>query len=176
MIIDDMLKRCLFFVIIGFACSANVQAQNSVEESNLKAVFIYNFTKYIDWDISASDDFVIGVIGSSPVYTYLKDIARTKTVNDKRIVLKHFTNPDDITFCNILFISGNSTFSLSSVLSRTNTGTLTIGEEPGFAEMGAALNFFVDKDKIKFEANVRSLKAAGLKASSQLLKLARIVN
>ncbi len=151
-------------------------AQASEKESDLKAAFIYNFTKYIDWGVPVSDPFIIGVVGQSPVYNSLQQIAETKTVNEKKIVIMYFNNPDEITSCNILFIASNAPFSLSSVLIRTGRGMLTISEEPGFAELGTAFNFVVDHDKLKFEANVNSINEAGLKASSKLLKLATIVN
>ena len=154
-----------------------VVAQTQEQEANLKAVFIYNFTRYIDWDTSgAENDFVIGVIGSSAVTGPLTEIAKTNTVKNKKIIIRHFSNPDEITPCNILFISANSSFPLSSILAKINKGTLTISEEAGYAEQGTAFNFVVVNDKLKFEANVKSINAAGLKASSQLLKLAIIVD
>lgn len=153
----------------------NTMAQQREAEANLKAAFIYNFIKYIDWNAPVNDPFIIAVIGSSPVYNSLQEIANVETVNGKKIIVLHFNNPDDITPCNILFISANSPFSLSSILVRAAKSTLTIGEEPGYAEMGTAFNFVLVKGKLKFEANLDAIAAAGLKASSQLLKLALIV-
>lgn len=169
-----MLKRFLWLMLLC-APVGDAISQASEKESDLKAAFIYNFTKYIDWG-SVSDPFIIGVVGSSPVFNSLQEIAATKTVNDKKIVIRHFNDPDEITSCNILFISANSYFSLASVLARIDKGTLTISEQPGFAELGTAFNFVVDHDKLKFEANIKSIDEAGLKASSQLLKLAIIIN
>jgi YfiR/HmsC-like len=159
-------------------CSSWTPALAQTErEANLKAVFIYNFTRYIDWDTSnVENDFVIGIIGSTAVTGPLNEIAKTSTVRNKKIIIRRFSNPDEITPCNILFISANSTFPLSSVLAKLNRGTLSVTEEAGFAEQGAAFNFVVVNDKLKFEANVKSINAAGLKASSQLLKLAIIVD
>lgn len=152
------------------------RSQSIGEASSLKAAFIYNFTKYIDWDLSNTNEFTIGVLGSSSIYNSLLEISKTKTVNDKRIVILHFNKPEEITNCNILFISANSSHSLSPILAKVNKGTLTISEEAGLAEEGTAFNFVVRNDKLKFEANVKSINAAGLKASSQLLKLAIIVD
>lgn len=152
-------------------------AQTREQVANLKAAFIYNFTRYIDWDTSGMEsDFVIGVIDSSAIIEPLTEIARTSTVKNKKIVIRYFSNPDEITPCNILFISANSSFPLSFILSKVNKGTLTISEEAGFAELGTAFNFIVVNDKLKFEANIKSINAAGLKVSAQLLKLAKIVD
>ena len=170
-----MFKRLLFIVTMCYGF-ANAMAQEREVEANLKAAFIYNFIKYIDWNAPVDDSFIIAVIGSSPVYSSLQEIAKDETVNGKKIIVLHFNSPDDITHCNILFIPASTQYSLSSILVRVGKGTLTISEEPGYAEMGTAFNFVLVRDKLKFEANLNAIDAAGLKASSQLLKLAIIVN
>ena len=170
-----MLKKILLFIFIYLFTGVPVKAQVVDNSADLKAAFIYNFTKYIDWDL-ANPDFTIGVIGSSSIYQSLVEIAKTRTVNDKKIVVRHFNKPEDITNCNILFISSNTDASLSSINAKINKGTLTISEENGFAELGTCFNFVVRNDKLRFEANIKSLNAAGLKASSQLLKLAILVD
>jgi len=150
-------------------------AQTEQAESALKAVFIYNFTKYIDWN-NVGNDFIIGVVGSSPIEGALNEIARTNSIKNKRIVIRRFAKPEDIRFCQILFIPQKCSYSLSSILNHIDRGVLTISEEEGYGRQGTALNFVIINDKLKFEANLKAIDEAGLKASSQLLKLAIIVN
>jgi len=171
-----MLKRLLFFLLIcSFA--KTVLAQESVDEARLKAAFIYNFTKYIDWGTASDENnFVIGVLGSSLVTQSLQEIASTNTVANKKIVIKIFSKPSEIDNCDILFIPQKNSFSLQSVLDHVGKGVLTISEEEGFARQGTAFNFVIKNDKLKFEANLKAINSAGLKAGSQLLKLATIVN
>ncbi|HUR65623.1 MAG TPA: YfiR family protein [Chitinophagaceae bacterium] len=171
-----MLKRSLSLLLVCFI-AATAMAQ-SRKEANLKAVFIYNFTRYIEWDSTSPgvNDFLIGIIGPSSVTTALMEIARTNRVGHKRIVIRRFDKPEDISTCHILFIPQNMPFSLASVLERTPKGVLTVGEANGFAKQGTAFNFIISRDKLKFEANLKSLFVAGLKVSSQLLKLAVIVD
>jgi len=152
-------------------------AQGSVREANLKAAFIYNFTKYIEWDSSAvQKDFVIGILGPSPVSGYLLEIAKTKSAKNKRILIYHYNKPEEIGSCNILFIPEKTVFPLSTILEHVGKGVLTISEQPGYANQGTALNFVIINDKLKFEANLKAMYTAGLNASSQLLKLAIIIN
>lgn len=88
-----------------------VQSDN--KEYNLKAAFIYNFTRFIEWDtLNTGSEFIIGVVNSSPITVAFEDIARTKTVNKKKIIIRHFYTAEEISDCNILFISGNSKISL----------------------------------------------------------------
>src|ERR1700685_3288967 len=99
------MKR-LFCLLLLFSFSAFTFVQTEVEEYNLKAAFIYNFSKYIDWgSYQKGNQFIIGILGKSPIAKPLDEIAGAKMVNNKKIVLKVFSKPQDITFCNILFIS-----------------------------------------------------------------------
>ena len=172
-----MLKRFLIIVFLLVLGQSYAWCQSQVEEYNLKAAFVYNFTRYISWGPFASnEDFVIGIVGQSPIYEPLLEISRTKTVNDKKIVIKLFNTAEDITTCNILYIPKNNSIPLDSILGKVNLGTLTISEEEGAAHQGTAFNFVLVKDKLRFESNLKALNSTGLKASSQLLKLAIIVN
>lgn len=173
--LNNLLKRGILFPALCFF-AATVFAQEKEGEADLKAAFIYNFTKYVDWDsTNAEDNFTIGVIGSTPVTKSLNEIASTRMVNNKRIQIRNFSKPEDISYCNILFIPQNTPYSLESILNKVGKGVLTIGEETGFAKMGTAFNFVIKDDKLKFEANLKTINSQGLRASSQLLKLAKIV-
>jgi hypothetical protein len=153
-------------------------AQNGEQEANLKAAFIYNFTKYIDWG-SYNDNyvFVIGVVGEdSPVIPALQEIAKTRTINNKRIEIRIIDDLSQIKDCDILFITKNCRFSLSSILKRLGKGVLTISESKGYASLGTDFNFVVVNQHLKFEANLKAIASSGLRAGSQLLKLAIIVD
>lgn len=171
-----ILKRVLLLLLIIVSRALHVTAQDQKPEADLKAAFIYNFTKYIEWTNPPPENFVIGVIGASPIYQSLMEIALLKKVNEKFIVIKRFENPDDISYCNILFVAKNSGYSPAAILDRVQRGTLTISEETGFAAQGMAFNFIISNQKLKFEVNPKAINSAGLKASSQLLKLATIIN
>lgn len=164
--------------MVVFCCAASfAEAQSQDQEANLKAVFIYNFTKYIDWDNGdAENKFIIGILGPSPLDRPINEIARTNSIKNKRIILKHFSKAEDISYCHILFIPRNNRIPLQSVLDKIDKGVLTISEEAGFARQGSAINFVVNNDKLKFEVNLKAISSAGLKAGSQLLKLAIIVD
>jgi len=153
------------------------QQKDKASEYNMKAAFIYNFTKYIEWKPSLDEnEFTIGVIGPSPINDPLGEIVKTATVDSKKITIKRFSKPADISFCHILFISRNSGFPLEDILAKTNgKGMLIISEQDGYAGLGTAINFVIVNSKLKFEANTKAINAAGLTASSQLLKLAIIV-
>jgi hypothetical protein len=169
------LVACTLLLSLFF--SSFRHPDNEVTEYKLKAAFIYNFIQYIDWGSAApagSGEFVIGILGPSPIEQPLREIALTRTEHDKRIAIRHFNSPEEITGCHILFIAKDAGYPLETILAKTAKGTLTVSERQGYCRKGTAINFVVVDNKIKFESNLKALSAAGLKASSQLLKLAII--
>ena len=172
-------KFCLQLFFISFlVCSFTMPIQEEDEEYNIKAAFIYKFTNYIEWDsLIPGNEFVIGVVGSSPIKNQLNEIARTKTVNDKKIIIRQFNKSEEIVPCHILFIPQKTTLHLDDILAKAGAkGMLTISEKAGYAAKGTDINFIEVDNKLRFEANPKAINAAGLKASSQLLKLAIIVD
>ena len=147
------------------------------ESDNLKAVFIYNFTRYITWPAETQNtDFTIGVLGDSKIIFPLQQLAAKKRVGDQPIAIHLFKRPQELIPCHILFISASEQHRITDIINLLAKKTvLTIGDTPGYGEHGVMINFFLQSDQIKFELNPASLERSGLKASSQLQKLARII-
>ena len=144
----------------------------------VKSVFIYNFTKYIQWPSDDSSGvFIIGVYGESNIVIALKEIARKKTVSGRKIQIKQYQHTNNIDKCHILFITQNEEKAIPDILDRIkNKNILSVSEVDNFSEHGGMINLIPIEGKIKFEINLASLKRAGLTAGSQLLKLAILVD
>src|ERR1043166_9305894 len=99
-----------------FLCGKSVTAQNETGRGyNLKAAFLYNFIQYIDWGSSGnSNEFIIGIVGASPIKEQIEELFETKTIGSKKIIIRQFNSPNEIIFCHILFIPENTMFPLSS--------------------------------------------------------------
>ncbi|HDP67018.1 MAG TPA: YfiR family protein, partial [Candidatus Marinimicrobia bacterium] len=162
-----------------FLLSVNARSlpPSATDIDQLKAAFIYNFTKYISWpDASRLTSYKIGVLGDSEIFTPLRQIAEKKMINDKPIEVYHFRSLSDLRACQILFISPTVKEPIPDILGGlVNRTTLTIGDAPDLCRQGVMINFFLQSDMVKFELNPQRLEAAGFKISSQLLKLARLV-
>ncbi len=172
-----MLKKSFILSFLIFLTGFSQGFQSTADEYNLKAAFIYNFTRFIEWPVSGvGNNFIIGIVGDSPIDDPLAEIVATSTVNDKKIIITHFKKAEEISFCNILFIPKNSSIPLETVLEKAaSKGTLIVSEKEGCGKKGTAINFLIINSKLKFEANMKALNDAGLKVSSQLLKLAIII-
>jgi hypothetical protein len=150
-------------------------------EYPLKALFLYNFGGYIEWpaDTFSSDQapFVIGVLGSAPLESTLRELAATKTIAGRKIVVEQFLSAERIKPCQILFVTRNvSQPQQRMALEKLkNQHVLIVGESKGFAGQGGGVNFFIESNKVRFEINLESAKQHQLKISSKLLALAKIV-
>lgn len=171
------MRKCLqYIVLVGalFFCTAS--GNNSVDEYTLKAAYIYNFTKFIEWPskVMNAEDFVIAVDGSKEMITALKSIAETKKVKNKKVVIKDVGSlgSDE---CHIVFASRNTSKTDFKDITRSNrfAQSLIISEHVGYCEIGAVINFINKNNKIRFEINMTEANARELKTSSQLIKVAQ---
>ncbi len=154
----------------------NNNNENNIEYK-MKAVFVFNFTKYIQWpDNDTSETFEIAIIGNSNIINPLKEIAKNKLINKKKIKIISCKDIQDINIPHILFISTSEKKNLDKILQKVkNKNILTISDSKEFANKGVTINFVIVKGKIKFEINTHAIESTGLQISSQLLKLAILV-
>lgn len=174
--------KILLFIFLSccpvFHLAAGPALAQAVQEYEIKAAFIYNFAKFVEWpreDAGNTGPITIAVVGKDPFGEAL-DLLKEKTIGTRKIEVKRFTRVDDIAKCHILFVSASENHRLSHILKITEKWhALTVGDVTGFARSGGIINFTVIGDKVRFEINVDAAHRAGLKISSQLLKLATIV-
>ncbi|MEN8154436.1 MAG: YfiR family protein [Acidobacteriota bacterium] len=169
-------KRTAFFIFLSLAFVFAVSGEAN-RESKIKAVFIYNFTKYIYWsNVNISESFKIGVYGAEDIIKPLRSIAKKRSVSGKKIEVKHFKKLEDIDYCHIMFITDSkSSYSGEIIKKFRDKMVLFIGENDNFAENGGSIGLLRDKEKLKIEINKNAINRSGLKISSQLLDLAILV-
>ena len=139
-------------------------------EYQVKAMFVFNFTKYVEWPESKSGDvFTIGIIGESEIIEPLEHIATQKKVGDKKIAVK-LLSPESEEYCNIIIVSKSRLNKQEQVEKKySGKGVLIISDE---SQRSAAINLVTRDNKIRFEINQSLARSGGIKISSQLLSLA----
>jgi len=175
--------RLIFIIAICLTVSSwtSVQAEPTTpREYMIKAGFLYNFAKFVDWPEevfeNSSTPLIIGILGEDPFGNDLDQIIKKKTVKERSILIKRLKTLDELKVCHILFISASEKSHLSKVISKTKDWhVLTVSEMEGFAELGGIINFTKEGNKIRFEINLDAAEQSGLKISSRLLKLAKII-
>jgi hypothetical protein len=163
-------KIILLLTAIVFGSFSHGISGMEGNEYQIKAMFVLNFTKYVEWpDLKSSDIFIIGVVGESDIIEPLERIATQKKVGDKKIIIKTLTL-DDEDYCNIIIVSKSKLNKLEQIEKKySGKGVLVISDE---AQRSAAINLVTRDNKIRFEVNQSLARSGGVKISSQLLSLA----
>lgn len=162
----------LFILILGVTFGATAQSTTKYQ-----ALFVYNFTRFIEWPSNGSTDFVIGVLGKSSIFSELQNIASAKKVGNQTIVIKQFSSSSDVVPCQILFVSSEVTSQISQIAaSLQSKNTLIITDRPGLTGKGAGINFVIDDGKQKFEISKSNVAKTGLKMNKQLLDMAMLTD
>jgi hypothetical protein len=180
----DPKKRVFTLVLVILALIAGPfingsYGEEDAAESEVKAAFVYNFIKFVDWPAKAFDGpgspIVLGILGKDDLLEELETI-KDRTAQGRKLTIKRSNNASELERCHIIYVSKSERDRVAGVLkSASNWSTLTIADIRGFAQAGGMINFTTQGNKISFEINPEVAERAGLKVSSKLLKLAKIV-
>lgn len=156
--------------------SLSFQQQQSFDpNAKVKAVFLYNFTKYFEWpEKMKSGNFIIEIIGTNAsISQELHKMASSKQIGNQKLEIKNSTIMDASLKPHIIFILSESSDMLKEVSAKSKgKGSLIVTEKNGLAKSGSAINFVVIDNKQKFEYNKNNAIKAGLKTGDGLNSLA----
>jgi hypothetical protein len=171
-------KRSLLGVLLCLLAAA-AQAQ-SATEYQVKAAFLFNFARFVEWPAdafpSADSALQICVLGQDPFGRDFEQVIVDKTVNGHRIEIAHPDGVPQARACQILFIAASEKARVPSILQGLKgASVLVVGDTPGFAGLGGAINFVIDDGRVRFEINLKAAELAHLKISARLLTVAKVV-
>ncbi len=150
-------------------------AVSAVSEYQVKAAFLLNFGKFVEWP-DAKGDLEICVLGDDPFGSTLDETVAGRSVGKRAVKTRRIGSVSAAGGCSILFVSRSESGSVDTILSSlSGSPVLLVADLERFAKRGGMINFVESDKKIRFEINERAAKKAGLKISSQLLRLATIV-
>ena len=160
--------------------SCTVSAGQSHSEYQVKAAYLFNFLKFVDWPGTAPADprgkWVIGFVGDSPVGVELALLAEGKSVGGHELLVKKFRPTDNLRECNILFISASEEKHLPSILDiLQGSNVLTVADFEKFIGRGGMIQFVAEGDRVRVNIDLGATGRARLKISSKLLALAQAV-
>ncbi|HEY4740317.1 MAG TPA: YfiR family protein [Candidatus Acidoferrales bacterium] len=173
-------RRILFVALFlgSFAFPLLGNAQQPKLEYQVKAVYLYNFGKFVDWPTanptaSKDDLFQICVLGRDPFGPYLDSILAGETIQNRKLAARRIANSREAANCRILFISNSEAPRIKEILNSVEkSGVLTVSDTPGFTADGGMIQFVLTDNKVRFEVNLAAAERSGLTLSSQLLKVA----
>jgi len=190
----------LILLAVLFATPAMAAGSEQNRKQQIKAAFLYNFIKFIDWPeekmADSNEPITIGIIGSEDFINAFEPV-KHKKIKDRNISVKYFAGFEKLgksekandpqwnqkiktlKTCHVLFICtcdsvriDNSTKIIKAL---KDSPVLTVGETDDFLESGGIINFLMEDKKVRFEINNTAAKQAKLKISSKLLRLAKRV-
>lgn len=148
------------------------------QETKFIALYLYNFTKYIDWpEEQKKGEFIIGVVGSNQVFNELLQLAQGKPVGTQTITVKNFRNLEEISNCHIMFLSENQSRRVDQVVAKFGKSSpLLVTQLEGATLYGAAINFVIRDETMKFELKKSNATKYGLRVHSRLDNLAIVID
>jgi YfiR/HmsC-like len=173
---------CLFVFALGaFLCVLAAAQSGQPSEYEVKAAFLFNFTKFVEWPDSSFNSpqvpIVIGIIGEDPFGDSLTRIVAGQKVQGRAIVITKYRRGDDLRRCHILFISASERQHSALILAGLQgAGVLTVSDIDGFAEAGGVMQFVMQENRVRFVVNLGAATQGKLRVSAKLLALAQVVN
>ncbi len=155
-------------------------AQPSSNEAEVKAAFVYNFLKFVDWPAAslprAEGPFTVAIVGEGPVAAATASLLNGKRVSAHPLAVVHVKPGDPLGNVHAVFITGADRKDAERTLaSMPSAPVLTISDDAHFAARGGMIGLYVEDRRVRFEVNTDATDARGLRVSSRLLALARLV-
>jgi hypothetical protein len=165
----------------GFFRAVAADQSDQPSEYEVKAAFLFNFTKFVEWPESAFEDshsaIVIGIIGEDPFGDSLTRIVAGQKAQGRAIAIVRYRRGDDLRHCHVLFISASERPSTARILAGLqDAGVLTVSDIDGFAEAGGIMQFVMRENRVRFVVNLGAATQSKLRVSAKLLALAQVVN
>lgn len=153
--------------------------QAPLSEQQIKAGFVLNFARYVEWPEQAfagkEAPLILCVLGRDPFGGALSAIER-RSVQGRELRVRRDVLAEDTRGCHVLFVSDSEARRLAPILRQVaGNPILTVSDIEGFTDAGGGIGMTHGDERLQFEVNLDALQQGRLKASSQLLKLARSV-
>jgi len=159
------------------ASAGALQAQ-PVLEYEVKAAFLLNFAKFVDWPPSAfaaaDSPIAICILGEDPFGHAIDDVVQGESVNGRKVIVRRINQTPAAQTCQILF-SAETGRNVRAILESLGPGVLTVGDGDEFVRQGGMIGFQLENRHVRFDINQRAAELGNVKISSRLLAVARAV-
>jgi hypothetical protein len=172
-----LIPRAVMAVaLVAIGMSVRLAARQETIEPDVKAAFIYNFTKFVDWPPSSipADGFRICTSGDARVATALASIIAGESAAGRPLVMAQPQTGDEARRCQILYVgAGEPELGARLLAAVRQSPVFTAGEGADFAQRGGAIGFLLEDNRVRFDIDLLAVQQAGLRVSSKLLRIAR---
>jgi hypothetical protein len=160
---------------------ARVDAQAPMGESQVKAMFVYNFLKFVEWPvdtfIGSSDPFIVVIIGEGETADATERFLQSRAIGERPLWVHRLRWDQSLAGARAVFVVEQDAKRLRRILDAAATaGALTIGEGESFATSGGVIALLVENRRVRFDVDTSAAQLAGLRVSSKILALSRAVH
>lgn len=145
-------------------------------EQEVKAAYLLNFTRYVDWPAGAfatSDAPVnLCVLGADPFGDVVQRTVEGRRSRGRTVRVLRPDTPDQAGDCHVAFVAGRSPGAGPWMAALRGAPTLTVGDGSGFLRRGGMVAFVIVNETVRFEIDAAAVRRAGLAISSRVLALA----
>lgn len=166
---------CLIACCLGWLVPLPALGNADSQKGPLQAAFVYNFCKFVEWPEGENTELVLGLMGASDDTSHFESIAG-KTARELAITVKQVNTQDELGACQLVFIAPDQAGQVPGILKKlAGQPVLTISAMEDFCKQGGMIQFVSIQGKMRFYINRTAAENARLSISSQLLKMAKIV-
>ena len=172
------LPRFSLAIALIMAASLSLHGQQAKPtEYQVKAAYLYNFGKFVEWPAEAntanSDSFPVCILGHDPFGPSLDAALAGEKIDGKNVAARRISKAQEAGECRIVFVSSSEAGQLKDILAALGKSpVLTVSDIPQFASRGGMIEFVLAENKVRFTINLTAAEDAGLTLSSELLKVA----
>jgi hypothetical protein len=177
-----VVTRRAAFLAIVLAVTFTLSAQTASDsEYRIKAVFLFNFVQFVEWPLHAfandQEPLSLCVVGNDPFGETLDQVVAGESAQNRSLVVRRPDRNGDLGSCHLLYVSRSEQSRLGEVLKSVGTApVLTVSDIEHFVANGGTIGFYLDRKRVRFEISPTHAQRRGLKMSSQLLGLGRILH
>lgn len=168
-------RRALLASLVAAGLPPPVVRAQAIGESQARAAALLSFARYVEWPAAAlgGRDFVFCLVGREPL-AGAQAMLEGKPLHGRTTVLRRVVGPEELRGCQVVYFGDVDDRRLAPMLKAASSeAILSVGDAGGFLELGGGIALGLEEGRIRFDINRSALDAAGLKASANLLKLAR---
>jgi uncharacterized protein DUF4154 len=173
-----LVRRAAVAVLCAAALAGGLRAERQAVETDVKAAFLFNFTKFAEWPAASAppgEPFRICVVADQTFAQSLDAIIQGETAFGRPLVRTTPATPEAARTCQVLYVAADRPRAVRLVDAVRNAPVLTVSDTPKFLEGGGAIQFVVDRNRVRFDISPKNAERAGIRLSSKLLRVARTV-
>ncbi len=166
------MRRAIAIAAVLLCLQPRVGVAQGLDEAQVKAAFLFNFAKFVEWPGPANGPLVIAVAGDDRLADVLQGMVRGRTFAGRSFLIRALRHIDDPAGTHLLYIAPSRQRDDAGMLGRTHGAVLTVGETVQFLRDGGMVRLFREDQRLRFQIDAKAAAAAGLRVHAQLLSLA----